>query len=85
MDKLQNDILGLSDGQQPSAKQLEVYKNCLSVMDVVTDENMDMLERIGEFLGRYYSGKPLGTKTVPAPGSTNVLKEYVRAYLLKRK
>jgi hypothetical protein len=52
-------------------------------MDVVTDENMDMLERIGEFLGRYYSGKPLGTKTVPAPGLTNALKEYVRAYLLK--
>jgi hypothetical protein len=76
VEKLKTDILR---GRQPTKKETEVYRNCLSVMDDVSEDNMDMLERVGEFLGRLFTGQQEGW------GKGNLLKAYVKEYVLKKK
>lgn len=78
--KLAEDVLGKPQAELTD-KEKETYKRCLSVMDDVSEENMDMLEHIGEFLGRYFTGQPLGGKAA----GRNLLKDYVRAYVLAPK
>jgi hypothetical protein len=62
----------------PTDKEHELYKKCLSVMDDVSEANMDMLEHIGEFLGRHITGRVAG-------GGRNLLRDYVKEYVLGRK
>lgn len=68
-------------GRAPSADEKKIYRTCLTVMDDVTDENMDMLESIGEFLGRLFTGEIENEHWQRG----NVLKRYVEEYVLKRK
>ncbi|GAQ81983.1 hypothetical protein KFL_000970070 [Klebsormidium nitens] len=80
LEKLADDVLRKAQ-KDVTADERNTYKKCLSAMDDVSDKNMDMLEHIGDFLGRYYTGRPLGDR-LERP---NLLKNYVREYLLAPK
>jgi hypothetical protein len=68
-------------GRVPSVDEKKIYRTCRTVMDDVTDENMDMLESIGAFLGRLFTGKIENEHWQRG----NVLKRYLEEYVLKRK
>jgi hypothetical protein len=75
--KLADDVLRLR-GREPTGQERELYKKCLSVMDDISEANMNMLEHIGEFLGRHITGRLDG-------GGRNLLRDYVKEYVLGRK
>ncbi|GAQ82712.1 hypothetical protein KFL_001210060 [Klebsormidium nitens] len=57
------------------------YKNCLNIMDDVSEANMNMLEHIGEFLGRHITGRVAHDED--GRKHRNLLRDYVVEYVLK--